>query len=147
MKMIEIAALDNGAHNNQTFNGILPNGWAIIPEELEPLANFPFGEVTAEEVIHYREKQVEQEVIKPREVITYDEDGNETVTTEEYTELETVTVQEPYGVMTVVKWIPGVLPEPEPTPDPGPSEADDTAGMLVDHEYRLTLLELGLTEF
>ena len=27
-----------------------------------------------------------------------------------------------------------------------PSEADDTAAMLVDHEYRLTLLELGLTE-
>lgn len=27
-----------------------------------------------------------------------------------------------------------------------PSEEDDTAAMLVDHEYRLTLLELGLTE-
>lgn len=26
------------------------------------------------------------------------------------------------------------------------TEADDTAAMLVDHEYRLTLLELGLTE-
>lgn len=32
------------------------------------------------------------------------------------------------------------LPEPEPT------EEDDAAAMLVDHEYRLTLLELGLTE-
>lgn len=28
-----------------------------------------------------------------------------------------------------------------------PSEEDDTAGMLVDHEYRLTLLELGLSEY
>lgn len=27
-----------------------------------------------------------------------------------------------------------------------PSESDDTAAMLVDHEYRLTLLELGLSE-
>lgn len=27
-----------------------------------------------------------------------------------------------------------------------PTEAEDTAAMLVDHEYRLTLLELGLTE-
>lgn len=32
----------------------------------------------------------------------------------------------------------------EPTSEP--SEADDTAAMLVDHEYRLTLLELGLSE-
>lgn len=37
------------------------------------------------------------------------------------------------------------LPESEPV-DAEPSEADDTASMLVDHEYRLTLLELGLTE-
>ena len=27
-----------------------------------------------------------------------------------------------------------------------PSPEEDTAAMLVDHEYRLTLLELGLTE-
>lgn len=27
-----------------------------------------------------------------------------------------------------------------------PTEEDDTASMLIDHEYRLTLLELGLTE-
>lgn len=35
------------------------------------------------------------------------------------------------------------MPEPvetEPTPQ------DDTDAMLVDHEYRITLLELGLTE-
>lgn len=35
------------------------------------------------------------------------------------------------------------LPEPV---EPEPTEEDDTAAMLVDHEYRLTLLELGLTE-
>ena len=32
------------------------------------------------------------------------------------------------------------LPKPEPTAE------DDNAAMLVDHEYRLTLLELGLNE-
>lgn len=37
-------------------------------------------------------------------------------------------------------------PEPEPEPTPEPTEADDTASMLVDHEFRLTLLELGLNE-
>ncbi|MGN1230059.1 MAG: hypothetical protein ACI4T5_10470 [Prevotella sp.] len=31
-------------------------------------------------------------------------------------------------------------------PDTSPTEEEDTAAMLVDHEYRLTLLELGLTE-
>ena len=27
-----------------------------------------------------------------------------------------------------------------------PTEQEDTAAMLIDHEYRLTLLELGITE-
>lgn len=34
---------------------------------------------------------------------------------------------------------------PEPT-KPEPTETEDTAALLVDHEYRLTLLELGITE-
>lgn len=52
MRYIEIAALDNGAHNNQTVNGAwrkIPDGWAVIPDDMET-PNFPFGEVTAEEI-------------------------------------------------------------------------------------------------
>lgn len=49
-KMIEVAALDNGAHRNQTYNGVLPKGWAIIPEDTEIPATFPFVGVTVEEV-------------------------------------------------------------------------------------------------
>lgn len=49
MKMLEITALENGAHRNQTFNGVLPDGWAIIPDGMET-ENFPFGEVTAKKV-------------------------------------------------------------------------------------------------
>ena len=49
MKMIEISALSNGAHRNQTFNGVLPNGWALDRLDLCK-ENFPFGEVTVEEV-------------------------------------------------------------------------------------------------
>ena len=49
MYMIEIAALDNGAHRNQTYNGFLPDGWALVPDNLET-ENFPFGEVTVEEM-------------------------------------------------------------------------------------------------
>ena len=29
MIMLEIVALDNGAHRNQTYHGNLPDGWAV----------------------------------------------------------------------------------------------------------------------
>lgn len=49
MKMIEISALPNGAHRNQTFSGVLPDGWAVDHDNL-CRENFPFGEVEAEEI-------------------------------------------------------------------------------------------------
>ena len=51
MRLIEIQALDNGAHNNQTINSVIPvpTGWAVIPEDME-CENFPFGEVEAKEI-------------------------------------------------------------------------------------------------
>lgn len=47
MKMLEIEKRENGAHRNQTFNGVLPDGWAVIPDDME-LSNFPFGDAKAE---------------------------------------------------------------------------------------------------
>lgn len=38
-----------------------------------------------------------------------------------------------------------VVPEPIPA-DTTPSAEDDLSALVVDHEYRLTLLELGITE-
>lgn len=49
MRIIEITAQNNGAHRNQTFNGVLPDGWAVVPDSLET-ENFPFGEVVVETV-------------------------------------------------------------------------------------------------
>ena len=49
MKMLEIAALPNGAHKNQTYHGVLPDGWAVIPDDMET-PNFPFGEVEVAEI-------------------------------------------------------------------------------------------------
>lgn len=47
MKIIEIKALDNGAHRNQEGAiSTIPEGWAVIPDGME-LPNFPFGEVKA----------------------------------------------------------------------------------------------------
>lgn len=102
MRIVEIAALENGAHRNQTIYipTAIPTGWAVIPDGMET-ENFPFGEATAEEV---------------------------------------------NGVMTVTNWTPGTIPEPEPEPTHEPTAQDDTDAMMVDHEYRLTLLELGVTE-
>lgn len=52
-------------------------------------------------------------------------------------------VEEVDGVMTVTSWTALPVPQPEPE-EPDPLEAVDA--MLVDHEYRLTLMELGITE-
>lgn len=50
MTIIEISALDNGAHRNQSGNmQTVPDGWAVIPESMET-KNFPFGNATAEEI-------------------------------------------------------------------------------------------------
>lgn len=99
MRMIEIAPRSKGQHRNQTYHGFLPDGWALVPDNLET-ENFPFGEVTVENM---------------------------------------------GGRMVVATWTPGEVPEPAPS-SPTPSAQDDTDAMLVDHEYRITLLELGLTE-
>lgn len=50
MRIIEIAALSNGAHRNQMtkLTRSIPEGWAVIPSDME-CKNFPFGDVTVEE--------------------------------------------------------------------------------------------------
>ena len=45
----------------------------------------------------------------------------------------------------VVAFIAREIPTIEP-PKPEPTAEDDTDAMLIDHEYRLTLLELGVNE-
>lgn len=103
MTIIEIQALDNGAHRNQTGSfTTIPEGWAVIPDNMAIPAIFPFVDITAR-------------------------DGEVTSMTAN---------QEAYDAAQAA------ASEAEAEP----SEEDDTAAMLVDHEYRLTLLELGLTE-
>ena len=36
--------------------------------------------------------------------------------------------------------------EPEAEQEPEPTEEEDLSALVIDHEYRLTLLELGVTE-
>jgi hypothetical protein len=50
MRIIEITALSNGAHRNQTCNlKTVPSGWAVVPEAIKT-ENFPFGDIEVEEI-------------------------------------------------------------------------------------------------
>lgn len=50
MLIIEIAALDNGAHRNQTGTfRTIPDGWAIVPAEIEIPDTFPFVNIEVED--------------------------------------------------------------------------------------------------
>lgn len=94
MRIVEIAALENGAHRNQTgaFSEI-PEGWAVIPEDMALPDTFPFVSIAAENGI-----------------ITHMSAG-----------------AVPDAPVTVERTI-----------------QDEMDSILVDHEYRLTLLELGV---
>ena len=76
MLIIEITALDNGAHRNQTYHGELPEGWAFIPEEMELPESFPFVdiEVEGDTVISMTAREIpvpeEPEPEQPREPTT-----------------------------------------------------------------------------
>lgn len=49
MNIIEIIALSNGAHKNQTYNGAtVPDGWAVIPEGMAVPDTFPFVNLTVD---------------------------------------------------------------------------------------------------
>lgn len=51
MQIIEIKQLDNGAHANQTIHGVnpstfpVPQGWAIVPDDMDVPASFPFVDI------------------------------------------------------------------------------------------------------
>lgn len=146
MHIICLTPLAEGIYNDHCTDSISspPEGWAYIPEDFPLPATFPrLGSLRAEELTYTREVEVGKEVTKTREVPGWDMDGNLTTVEEEYTEVEMVTETREYTMMTVTEMTEGTLPEPV---EPEPTEEDDTSAMLVDHEYRLTLLELGLTE-
>ena len=50
MLIIEITALENGAHRNQTGTfRTIPEGWAVVPDGMEIPDIFPFVNLTAED--------------------------------------------------------------------------------------------------
>ena len=106
MKIIEIKALENGGHRNQTIDSVrfVPEGWAAIPEDMET-PNFPFGSFeTKDEDVKTLETVIE--------IVTVD--GQEV---EQSKEVEKVIAT----IKVVSKWTPGTLPEQEPEPEPEPT--------------------------
>ena len=49
MRIVKLSASKNGAHKNQTYNGVVPEGWALLPDNVE-CENFPFGTPKTENV-------------------------------------------------------------------------------------------------
>lgn len=48
MQMLKILKNSNGSHQDQTYHGVLPDGWALIPDGMA-MKYFPYGEVKAEQ--------------------------------------------------------------------------------------------------
>lgn len=49
MFIIEISALENGAHRNQTGDlRTIPEGWAVVPDSIEVPDTFPFVNIEVE---------------------------------------------------------------------------------------------------
>ena len=98
MRIIEVNALSNGAHRNQSGDfKTAPSGWAMIPDDMVIPDTFPF--------------------------VNIEVDGQ-----------------------VVTSMTEGIVPEVVVEREPEKSAQDDTDAMLVDLEYRVTLLELGISE-
>lgn len=106
---IKIEALHNGAHENQLgqFEHI-PEGWALIPDDLELPETFPFVDITVET---FAAPEPDPEAEEGQEVV---QEGVQ----------EAVQEVERYGVPIVTSMTAGVMPEP--TPDyKGPTVWDE----------------------
>lgn len=122
MWIVNLTTNPNGSHNDHRADHIttVPEGWAMIPDDFTVPSSFPFVGIEAEEVTYTREAEVEKEVTKTREIETVDPEGNPITITEEYKEMERVTEERPYTMMTVISMTEGEVPpapEPEPTED------------------------------
>ena len=148
MHIICLTPIEDGVYNDHSAEHITqpPEGWAYIPDDMPLPSTFPrLGSIEAEELTYTREV----EVTKTRLVPVLDNDGNPMLDElgEPITQPEPYTDKEPqeYKMMTVTAMTEGTLPEIIEE-EPEPTAQEDTDAMMVDHEYRLTLLELGLFE-
>ena len=123
MHIINLTPLAPGVYNDHKADHITapPEGWAYIPEDFPLPSTFPrLGSIEADELTYTREVEVQKPVTKQRDTGMVDEDGNPIM--EDYTEMETVTEQRTYTMMTVTAMTEGTLPETAPEPEAPSSE-------------------------
>lgn len=123
---VKIEKNPDGSHEFQS-GGILQSGWAVIPLNMTIPATFPFVNIEVAEVTHPAVTSI-QHVQTENGVV-----DKVVVLIPEYTQLEVISIEPGEEIPLEI----GFTNTPQ----------DDTDAMLVDHEYRLTLLELGLTEY
>lgn len=98
MHIIKITPSENGIYNDfmSEEDIVVPNGWAIIPEDMEKPSTYPrLGGLEVKEISYPYEVEVEK-------------------VNEETGEVEIVTETRERLIMTVTKMTEGTLPEPEP---------------------------------
>lgn len=102
-------------------------GWAYLPDEMLVPDTFPYVDIETEEIFY--------PAVTEEEIVIIDGE-------------EKIEVKEIYPAHSRVE----VVSISESFPTPGYKEPilrtsqDDIDAMTIDHEYRLTLLELGLNE-
>ena len=142
MKLVYINPNPSGAYapiQEGNFSAV-PEGIAIWPDALPTDDFYAYnGFVTL--AIEQVETVVDQEIVL---VPAAEEGGEPTAQLRDVTAMiPTVTACTP-NTEAWEAW-KASLPDPvEPVAEP--TAQDDTDAMLIDHEYRLTLLELGVTE-
>ena len=106
MHIIDLTPLEEGVYNDHKADHITapPEGWAMIPDDMEKPSTFPrLGSIRAEPITYTYDVEVER-------------------MNEETGEVEIVTEQRERVIMTVTAMTEGTLPEiievePEPTTD------------------------------
>lgn len=112
MHVINLTPLVEGVYNDHKADHITvpPEGWAYIPDDFLLPSTFPrLGSITAEELTYTREVEVQKPVTKERDTGMVDEDGNPIMET--YTEMETVTEEREYTMLTVTEMTEGTAPD------------------------------------
>lgn len=70
MQIIKIKPNSNGSHDNQTLHGVVPDGYAVIPNDMEIPDTFPFVAVSAEKgvVTNMEKSTVPETEPQPKEL-------------------------------------------------------------------------------
>jgi hypothetical protein len=143
MHIIDLTPLAPGVYNDHKADHIPapPDGWAYIPEDFPLPSTFPrLGSIEAEELTYTREVEVQKPVTKQRDTGMVDEDGDPIM--EDYTEMETVTEQREYAMMTVTDMTEGTLPDaPTLSPAQQREAAYNTAKIIPWEGGNITVTE------